>query len=187
MELWFAGTMRGFTPAPHQGHCPWALFPETAIHITQTVFRWNSVTRTHTFANEDCIFANWEHHWCHADTHSQRKIVFLRIGCPHCGPRAGRCGTPPAGCFASGENMKKDRRESELSRPTFFNVFIAPVGSLSVLQATCGKKFGRIVFYVAERVQGRWPCCGGQGLHKPLPKRNAANHQKTVTHTQQCT
>ncbi len=140
-------TMEGLCPLhPQQGHCPC-----TQYRILQYV------------SCKHCSDAAKEH----AHTLSQGMIETLRAGCGTAAPRAGRCGTPPAGCFASGENMKKDRRESKLSRPTFFYVFMAPVGSLSVLQATCGKKFGRIVFYVAERVQGRWPCCGVQGLHKP--------------------
>ncbi len=92
----------------------------------------------------------------------------LRIGCPHCGPRAGRCGTPPAGCCASGENEKKPAGKCTFL-PVFFYIFIAPVGSLAfVPQSACGKKFGKAAFFIAERVQGRWPCCGVQGPHRPL-------------------
>ena len=72
-------------------------------------------------------------------------------------------GTPPAGCFASGENDKKEAvRECILSAALFF-VFITPVGFLSFLQVSCGKKFVQSVFSIAERVQGRWPCCRGYG------------------------
>ena len=77
-------------------------------------------------------------------------------------------GTPPTGCCASGENMKKDRRESKLSRPTFFNVFIVPVCFRFAFPSNMRKEVWENVFCVAERVQGRWPCCGVQGLHKPL-------------------
>ena len=108
--------------------------------------RWNSVTCTHTSAEKDCFFANW-----------------LR----HCRPRAGRCETPPAGCFASGENDKKEAvREYILSAALFF-VFIVPVGSLSVSQVTCGNRNGLTMLFIAERVQGRWPCRRGTGGAEP--------------------
>ena len=64
----------------------------------------------------------------------------MRIGCPYCGPRAGRCKTPPIGCFASGENDKKEAvRECILSAALFF-VFIAPVGSLSITSSFMRKE-----------------------------------------------
>lgn len=73
-----------------------------------------------TIAEENGIFACWKYRWYHGP------VVF------HCLPDAS----------ASGENMKKGRRESKISLPTFFNVLIVPVGVYSfVTYVTCGKNF----------------------------------------------
>ncbi len=113
----------------------------------------------------------------HAETPSQKKIVRLRIGCPHCGPRAGRCETPPTGCFASGENEKKPAGKCTFLTGFFLHFHCARGLSFRFPQATCGKKFGKEVFRIAGRVQGRWPCRGGTGGEEPpappFPKPHA--------------
>ena len=73
-----------------------------------------------TIAEENGIFACWKYRWHHG------LAVFHR--------------RPDA--EASGENMKKGRRENWISRPTFFNVFIAPVDKYSFFPCVpCGNTF----------------------------------------------
>ena len=63
----------------------------------------------------------------------------MRVGCGTAAHGLGG-GTPPTGCFASGENDKKEAvRECILSAALFF-VFIAPVGSLSVTSSYMRKE-----------------------------------------------
>ena len=135
--------MRGFAPAPHKGHRPL-----TRCRILQYV------------SCKHCSDAAKEH----AHTLSQGTIETLRVGCATgARPRAGRCETPPTGCFASGENDKKEAvRECILSAALFF-VFIAPVGSLSVPLSNMRKKVCRLYVFIAGRVQGQCPWCGGTG------------------------
>ena len=91
----------------------------------------------------------------------------LRVGCPHCGPRAGRCGTPPTGCFASGENDKKEAvRECILSAALFF-VFIAPVGSLSASPNNMRKEVGNVSLLHRRTGAGLIALPWGYGGEKP--------------------
>ena len=103
-------------------------------------------------------------------------------------PRTGG-GTPPAGCFASGEN-RETATERIYSLPCRFLFslrpwtdgvpwFIVPKGNsqpivapmVFIPQVSRGKKPVRPCDYFAEKVsRGRVLWCGVQGLHKPLPR-----------------
>ena len=76
---------------------------------------------------------------------------------------------PPAGCFASGENDKKEAvRECILSAALFF-VFIAPVGSLFGSQSFVRKEEGGKSFLLRRMGAGPMALLPGvRGLHKPL-------------------
>ena len=142
-------TMEGLCPLhPQQGHCPCTHFPETAIHITQTMSRWNSVTRTQIFADEDCIFASWMRHWR---------------------PPTGWAVWNTAGRMLCIRGKHEKRSEGKQAFPAdFFQCFHSARGFSFRSPSNKRKEVWENVFYVAERVQGRWPCCGVQGLHKPL-------------------
>ena len=73
-------------------------------------------------------------------THIRRgRLYFCELGARTADHGLGG-GTPPAGCFASGENDKKEAvRECILSAALFF-VFIAPVGSRSVSSSNMRKE-----------------------------------------------
>ena len=93
------------------------------------------------FAKEDCIFANWVPALRATQKPLCRGRLFLcELDAPQAPAHGLGGGTPPTGCFASGENDKKEAvRECILSAALFF-VFIAPVGSLSVSPSTMRKE-----------------------------------------------
>ena len=99
-------------------------------------------SNTCTFVKKDCLFANWH---------------------PHCGPRAGRCGTPPTGCFASGENKKKAGGKARFPCQLFFIVFIAPVGSRSVSSSNMRKEVCAICFLHRRKGAGPMALLRGYG------------------------
>ena len=78
-------------------------------------------------------------------------------------------GTPPAGCFASGENDKKEAvRECILSAALFF-VFIAPVGFLFGSQSFVRKEEGGKSFLLRRTGAGPMALLQGvRGPHRPL-------------------
>ena len=129
---------RGFTPCTRA--VPWTQQGQKSLHPfsgTGNLYVASNVpvkqSNMHTyFCRERMCFCELGAAQRHAEIPLQRKIAFLRIGCPHCGPRAGRWNTASRMPWHPGKTIKKEAARERILSAALFFVFIAPVGSLSV-------------------------------------------------------
>ena len=99
----------------------------------------------------------------------KRNIVTLRVGCPHCGPRAGG-GTPPTGCFASGENEKKPAGKCTFLTGFFLHFHCARGLSFRFPKLHAERSLYNQFSQSQNGCRGDPPAAGVQGTSSPLPK-----------------
>ncbi len=103
-------------------------------------------SRRHTFAEEDCIFANW-----------------LR----HCRPRAGRWNTA-CRMLCIRRKQEKNPEEKQAFPAGFFHCFHSARGlSFRFPQATCGKRLFIQFSQSQNGCRANSPAAGGTGGEKP--------------------
>ena len=173
--------MEGLCPLhPHKGHRPltqsqnWQSvshkqFPGEAEHHTHIFLPRTNVflrigcgtaARRNPFAEVDCFFASWMRHWRP--------------------PTGWRCETPPAGCFASGENEKKPAGKGTFLTGFFLHFHCARGHSFRFLQATCGKQFVDQFCSSQKGCRADGPAVGGTGGEEPPAPFPSSNMRKTV-------
>ncbi len=174
--------MRGFTPAPHQGHCPWTrqrmqLTCRTNSFPLRRIRRWkhdNWVwhfrTRTDAFERKDNYIANW-----------------LR----HCHPRAGRCSPACRMLRHPGKTIEKGRRRKRAFSPGFFFVFIVPVAETAWFsKVSCGNNHLRYILFSRRKGAGRIALPWGTGdeqspaswFHKQHADTTSSNKLRVIAY-----
>ena len=151
--------MRGFTPHPSRDIVP---APNSGNNNSfQTINFPVKQSTTHTHFHK-------------------RTNETLRIGCPHCGPRAGRCETPPAGCCASGENEKKPAGKRTFLTGFFLHFHCARGLSFRFPKFHAERRRGKKSSSSQNGCRGNPPAVGVQGARSPLLCRFSLSMRKEV-------
>ncbi len=90
---------------PHQGHCPWTLSPERTI-LSRKQCPGATAQHTETLLQKGKgNFANWVRHCYTQKPLCRERLCVCELDARTAGHGLGG-GTPPTGCFASGENER---------------------------------------------------------------------------------